>query len=66
MARDDECGADGGMRIGRGNQSTETTSPVPLSPPQMPHDMTWNQTWATLVGSQLTQKSLIYKHTLQK
>jgi hypothetical protein len=34
---DDECGAVGGMRIGRGNRS----APVPLCLPQVPHDLTW-------------------------
>jgi hypothetical protein len=32
----------GGMRIGRGNQSTRRKpAPVPLCPPQIPHDLTW-------------------------
>jgi hypothetical protein len=39
---DDECGAVGGMRIGRENRSTRRKpNPVPLSPPQIPHDRTW-------------------------
>jgi hypothetical protein len=38
----DECGAVGAMKIGRGNQSTERKLvPVPLYPPQIPHDLTW-------------------------
>jgi hypothetical protein len=37
---DDECGAVGGKRIGRGNRSTRTKpSPVPLCPPQIPYDL---------------------------
>jgi hypothetical protein len=37
---DDECGAVGGMRIGRGNQSTRRKPAlVPLRPPQIPHDL---------------------------
>jgi hypothetical protein len=37
---DDECGAVGGMRIGRGNRSTRRKpAPVPLCPPQIPHDL---------------------------
>jgi hypothetical protein len=49
---DDECGAVGGMRIGRGNLSTRRKhSPVPLSPPQIPHDVTWARIWATAVRS---------------
>jgi hypothetical protein len=36
----DECGAVGGMGIGRGNQSARSKSaPVPLCPPQIPHDL---------------------------
>jgi hypothetical protein len=34
---DDDCGVNGGMRIGRGNRSTRRkTAPVPLFPPQIP------------------------------
>jgi hypothetical protein len=37
---DDECGAVRGMRIGRGNRSTrKKPAPVPLCPPQIPHDL---------------------------
>jgi hypothetical protein len=44
---DDECGAVGGMRIGRGSRSTRRKSaPVPLCPPQIPHDLTWARTRA--------------------
>jgi hypothetical protein len=50
---DDECGAVGGMKIGRGNQSTRRKPPpVPLCPPQIPHDLTWDRTQPTVVGSQ--------------
>jgi hypothetical protein len=49
---DDGCGAVGGMRIGRGNRSTRRKpAPVPLCPPQIPHDMTWVRTRAVAVGS---------------
>jgi hypothetical protein len=42
---DDERGAVGGMRIGRGNQSTRRKpAPVPLCPPQIPHDLAWPRT----------------------
>jgi hypothetical protein len=38
---DDECGAVGGMRIGRGNWNTRRKpAPVPLFQPQIPHDLT--------------------------
>jgi hypothetical protein len=46
---DDECGAVGGMRSERGNRSTHRKpTPVPLSPPQIPHDLIWARTraWA--------------------
>jgi hypothetical protein len=44
---DDECGAAGGMKIGRGNRSARRKpAPVPLSPPQIPYDLTWPQTRA--------------------
>jgi hypothetical protein len=38
---DDECGAVGGMRIGRGKRSTRSKpAPVPISPFQIPHVLT--------------------------
>jgi hypothetical protein len=41
---DDELGATGGIRTGRGNRSTRGKhAPVPLYPPQIPHDLTWAQ-----------------------
>jgi hypothetical protein len=41
-APDDECGAVGGMRIDRRNRSVRRRpAPVPLCPPQIPHDVTW-------------------------
>jgi hypothetical protein len=47
-----EYGAFGGMRIGRGNRSTQRkAAPVPLCPPQFPHDLTWDGTRAAAVGS---------------
>jgi hypothetical protein len=49
----DECGVVGGMRIGRGNRSTQRKSvPVPFCPPQIPHDLTWDRTWIAVAGSQ--------------
>jgi hypothetical protein len=41
------------VRIGRGNRSTRRKpAPVPLCPPQIPHDLTWDRTQAAAVGSQ--------------
>jgi hypothetical protein len=52
MIHDDEYGAVGGMRIGRENRSTRRKpTPVPLYPPQIPHDLTWARTRAAAVGS---------------
>jgi hypothetical protein len=49
---DDDYGALGEMRIGRGNRSTRRKpAPVPLCPPQIPHDLTWDRTQAATVGS---------------
>jgi hypothetical protein len=53
MIDDDDYRAVGGMRIGRGNRSTrKKPAPVPLCPPQIPHDLTWDRTRAAVVGSQ--------------
>jgi hypothetical protein len=52
MIDDGECGAVGGMRIGRGHRSTRRKPPpVPLCPPQIPHDLTWARTPAAAMGS---------------
>jgi hypothetical protein len=48
-----DCGAIRGMKIGRGNRSTRSKPfPVPLRPPQIPHDLTRARTRAAAVGSQ--------------
>jgi hypothetical protein len=50
---DYDYGAVGGIRIGRGNQSTRRKpAAVPLCPPQIPHDLTWDRTRAAAMGSQ--------------
>jgi hypothetical protein len=49
----DDCGAVGGMRIGRGNRDTRRKpAPVLLCPPQIPRDQTRAQTPAAAVESQ--------------
>jgi hypothetical protein len=48
MIDDGDCGAIGGMKIGRGNRSTRRK---PLCPPQIPHDQTRARTRAAAVGS---------------
>jgi hypothetical protein len=46
MRGDDVCGAIGGMRIGRGNRSTQRKSSlVPLCLPQIPYDLIPDRTW---------------------
>jgi hypothetical protein len=53
MIDDDDYGAVGEMRIGRGNRSTQRKpAPVLICPPQIPHDLTWDRTRAAAVGSQ--------------
>jgi hypothetical protein len=64
---DDDYGAVGGMGIGRRNRSTQRKpAPVPLCPPQIPHDLTWDWTRAATVGSQrLTAWAMAWpKHLL--
>jgi hypothetical protein len=49
---DNDCGAIGGMRIGRGNRSTRRKpAPVPLYPPQVPSYFNLARTQAAAVGS---------------
>jgi hypothetical protein len=49
---DDDCGAIGGMRIGRGNRSTRRKPALaPLCPPQIPHDLIRATTRAAVVRS---------------
>jgi hypothetical protein len=39
---DDVCGAVDGIRAGRGSHTQTKPIPVPLCPPQIPHDLTQN------------------------
>jgi hypothetical protein len=49
---DDECGAVGERRIGRGNRSIRRKpAAVPLYPPQIQHVLTWARIRAAAVGS---------------
>jgi hypothetical protein len=53
MIDDGDYGAVGGMKSGRGNCSTRRKpAPMPVCPPQIPHDQTLAQTQAAAVGSQ--------------
>jgi hypothetical protein len=46
---DDDYGAVSEMRIGRGNRSTRRKpAPVPICPPQIPQDLTWDRTIAVV------------------
>jgi hypothetical protein len=48
----DEYGAFGGMEIGRGNRSAwGKLASMPLCPPHIPHNLTWDRTQAAAVGS---------------
>jgi hypothetical protein len=51
MLGEGDCGATGGMKIGRGNRSTlRKPALAPLCPPQIPLDQTRDRTRATAVG----------------
>jgi hypothetical protein len=53
MIDDGDCGAIGGINIGRDHQITwRKPAPAPFCPPQIPHDQTQARTQAAAVGSQ--------------
>jgi hypothetical protein len=53
MIDEGDCGAIDGMKISRGNRSTQRKpAPAPLCPLQIPHDQTRARTRATAVGNQ--------------
>jgi hypothetical protein len=53
MIDESDCGAIGGMKIGRGSQCTlRKPAPAPFCPPQIPLDQTRARTQAAAVGSQ--------------
>jgi hypothetical protein len=53
MIDEGDCGAIGGIKIGRGNRRTRRKpAPAPLCPPQIPHDQTRARTRAAPVGRQ--------------
>jgi hypothetical protein len=50
MIDEGDCGAIGGMKIGRGNRSTRRKpASAPLCPPQIPHDQTRARTRAAVL-----------------
>jgi hypothetical protein len=52
MLDDDEAGVGGGIRTGRGNRSAQRKpAPVPFLPTQIPHNLTWDRTWAAVAES---------------
>jgi hypothetical protein len=60
-----DCGAIGGIKIGRGNWSTRRKpAPAPLCPSRIPHDQTRARTRAAAVGSQRLTACLSYGATL--
>jgi hypothetical protein len=57
MIDEDYCGAIGGMKIGRGNQSTQIKPALaPLRPPQIPHDQTQARTRGRRGGKPATNR----------
>jgi hypothetical protein len=55
----DEYGTFGGTRIGKGNRNARRKlAPVPLCPPQIPHDLILGRTRIAAVGSQLIPPDL--------
>jgi hypothetical protein len=60
MIDDGDCEVVGGMKIGKGNQSTRRKPPpTPLCPPQIQHDQTRARTRAAAVRSQrLTARAM--------
>jgi hypothetical protein len=57
MIDEDDCGAIGGMKIGRGNRSTRRKpASAPLCPPQIPHDQTRGRTPVRRGGKPATNR----------
>jgi hypothetical protein len=57
MIDKDDCGATGGMKIGRGNLSSRRKpAPAPLCPPQIPHDETRARTPGRRGGKPATNR----------
>jgi hypothetical protein len=57
MMDDDERGTIGGMIIGKENRSTgRNPAPVPLCPPQIPHDPTLGSNADRLCGKPATNR----------
>jgi hypothetical protein len=65
MIDDDECGAVGGMRLGKGNRSTQRKpAPVSFWPQQIPHDLTWARTRTAAVGSRRLTAQSCYNYSV--
>jgi hypothetical protein len=64
MIDEGDCGAIGGMKICRGNQTTRRKpAPAPFCPPQIPLDQTRARTRAAAVGSRrLTASAMARPH----
>jgi hypothetical protein len=57
MIDEDDCGAIGGMKIGRGNRSTRRKpAPAPHCPPQIAHDQTRARTQGRRGGKPATNR----------
>jgi hypothetical protein len=57
MLDEDDCGAIGEMKIGRGNRSTRRKpAPAPFCPPKIPHDHTRARTPGRRGGKPATNR----------
>jgi hypothetical protein len=63
MIDEDDCGAIGGMKIGRGDRSTwREPAPATLCPPQIPHDQVRAQTPGRHGGKPATNRLSLMKN----
>jgi hypothetical protein len=69
MIDEDDCGATGGIKIGRGNRSTRRKPALaPLRPPQIPHDQTRARTLGRRGGKPVTNRlsyGAAFRYTLR-
>jgi hypothetical protein len=65
MIHDGDCGAICGLKIDRGTRSTRRKpAPVPLCPPQIPHNLTQARTRAARMGTKLLTAWVIVRPVL--
>jgi hypothetical protein len=77
MIDENDCGAIGGMKVGRGNRSSRRKpAPAPLCPPQIPHDHHLQVTsiatssldigWEDIENTMINKKRISYCDALLK